>query len=133
MKKLLKISFLLIGIIFTIDCELPQNNVYVPIGNSAKVNSDGTIFGMNSGDVPFADSASALHLYTSASGSKDTDGTKKMISSGRVIFLPVGSFVDVLEHDKKEIATKVRIRSGENIGREMWTHPKFISAIKEQP
>ncbi len=130
MKNLLLIFCLVLS---SSNCvSIPQpTSVFVPVGTTAKVNTEGEMFGLRSGEVPFADSPSSLWLYMSARGVKDSPAIDSMVTSGRIIFLPTGSLVDVIEHnDAKDPATKIRIRSGATIGREMWTHPKFISSIK---
>ena len=130
MKKVLTI-FTCYIIFLLSACPMPKNyDDDVPTSGVAKVNHTGTLFGLREGEeTPFADSPSSIHLFTSARGVKDMPAIEAMVKSGRVIFLPVGAFVDVLEHNDGQIATKVRIRSGANIGREMWTHPRFISPI----
>jgi hypothetical protein len=68
-------------------------------------------------------------LYMTARGIRDVPAVQAMVGDGRVIFLPVGARVEVLEHDQRNVATKVRVREGMYIGREVWTHPKFVTAV----
>lgn len=128
MKRLM--FFFIVFISFWASCSITRpNSVFPSAGKAAKVNNEGTMFGLNENDAPFVDSADSVNLYLSARGVQDKAALEAMIKSNRVVFLPVGSLVDVIENDENKSATKVRIRSGENIGREMWTHPKFISSI----
>jgi hypothetical protein len=108
--------------------ESRMHDVYVPTGSVAKV-SDGDLFGLRERETPFTDSPTSISLWMTARGVKDIPAIESMIKSGRVIFVPYDTYVDVLEHDEKNIATKVRIRGGTHIGREVWTHPKFITPI----
>jgi hypothetical protein len=133
MKKIPRLRAAVLGspfifLIFAAQCSQRLPAVYVPIGSVAKV-SDGDLFGLREAETPFADSPTALGLWMTARGIKDMPAIESMVISGRIIFVPYATHVDVLEHDEKEIATKVRIRGGAYIGREVWTHPKFLTTI----
>ncbi len=118
---------LIILVIITTQCAQRLPDVYVPVGSVAKV-SDGDLFGLREGETPFADSPTSINLWMTARGIKDMPAMESMVKTGRVIFITYGTYVDVLEHDEKDIATKVRIRGGTYIGREVWTHPKFVTS-----
>ncbi|MGH9943328.1 MAG: hypothetical protein ACRD9R_13345 [Pyrinomonadaceae bacterium] len=120
---------LIVVVIITTQCAQRQPDEYAPVSNTAKVSDEGELFGSGEGNVPFADSPASVSLWMTARGIRDMPAIEAMITSGRVVFLPVGAYVDVLAHDEKEFATKVRVRGGKYIGRELWTHPKFVTSI----
>jgi hypothetical protein len=121
-------GILLIRYIVVTQYESRMFDVYVPTDSVAKV-SDGDLFGLRERETPFTDSPTSISLWMMARGVKDMPAIESMIKSGRVIFVPYDTYVDVLEHDEKNIATKVRIRGGTYIGHEVWTHPKFVTPI----
>jgi hypothetical protein len=115
--------------LLSVHCAKSLPDVYVPVGSLTTISADGTLFGLREGEVPLAESAASLDLYMTARGVRDIPAVQAMVGDGRIIFLPVGSRVEVLEHDRRNVATKVRVREGVYIGREVWTHPKFVTPV----
>ena len=132
MQKVLAL-ILLGSVACSISCKdsLRPDGFYAPVGSVAKV-SDGDIFSMKEGETPFADTPVSIDLWMTARGGKDWQAVESMLNSGRVIFVPDGTLVDVLEHDKKLKATKVRFRGGQYIGREAWTYPRYVKPTSEE-
>ncbi len=125
----LLILFTLIAV--TVQCSPKYDGLYAPVGSVAKV-SDGDIFSIREGETPFADTPTSIDLWMSARGGKDLQAVESMVNSGRVIFVPYGTSVDVLEHDKKYAATKVRFRGGVYVGREAWTYATYVKPVSEE-
>jgi hypothetical protein len=105
---------LLLTVLLTTQCTKQLSDVYVPVGTTAKVNREGELFALKPGEIPFGDSAVSIDLWTTSKGVRDLEAMQSL---------------DVLEHNDKEIATKVRIRGGQYVGREVWTHPKYVSKL----
>jgi hypothetical protein len=124
------LSLMLLGlatILFTSSCAKKfDDELYAPVGFQAQVRG-GELFALNADETPLADSPTSMSLWMHVRGIKDMDAIKKMVSDGRVIFIPNDSYVDVLEHNNEDGTwTKVRIRGGQYVGREMWTYAMYV-------
>jgi hypothetical protein len=109
-----------------VQCGPRLPDMFVPVGAAAKV-SGGDRFSPRTREAPFTDSPDLVDLWATVYLSKDTPALESLIRSGRVVFVPYETPVDVIEHNQREAATKVKIRGGVYIGREVWMHPSYVT------
>lgn len=129
MVKTLRCILLALAML-AVQCGPRLPDMFAPVGAAAKV-SGGDLFAPRTREAPFTDTPDLVDLWMTVYLSKDTPAVESLIKSGRVIFVPYETPVDVIEHNQREAATKVKILAGAYIGREVWTHPSYITPLSK--